>query len=325
MGKLESKIHLYRALACQMEAGVPLIKALRSVGRSRSAAVAGLMALRIESTGDSLCSAMSVRPGYFTEYETRLVDASELTGRLEDSFRRLADIFERRRKFRSEMLSALTYPAMLYFVASLLLPFISYMLGKKSDSRMIAEIVVMLSMPFVMLFIFHILKNSGRNVKKILYAAFGALPFIGRVSLFTGLSDFFEIYGTCVQAGSGAVKSVGTACSACRNPALASKLAPLARIMDERGCTLSDALMEDGSLSGLFEETELSIITTGEETGRVPETSFIVSEKYEERARKTVSNFARVIPFFIYITIVIYIAFQIIAIFSSIIQKTTDF
>ena len=325
MGKLESKIHFYRTLAYQIEAGVPLIKALRSVGRSKGGKIAKKIAAEIESTGESLCRSMSAVTGYFTEYEISLVEASELTGGLDSACRRLADIFERRKKFKSELISALTYPAMLYFVASVLLPFISYMVGGKSEFRMCAEIIGMLSMPFVFLLIIQILNNSGKSVKRILYTVSGAFPVLGKVSIFAGLADFFEIYGTCIQSGVDAVKSIRTACSACRNPALAKKLAPLANIMDERGCAFSEAVVSRGGLPGILEETELSIIMTGEETGRVPETSFIISGKYEERARSTVSILARIVPFVIYIMMVIYIANQIISLFAGIIRKTTAF
>lgn len=324
MGKLESKIHFYRTLAYQIEAGVPLIKALKSVGRSQGGKIAKKMAAEIEAGGESLHYCMRSVKGYFSEYEIRLVEASELTGGLDAACRKLADILERQKKFRAEIISSLTYPAMLYFVSSLLLPFISYMVGSKSEFRMFAEMIGALSLPFVILFLIQILKSSGRGVKKLLYMVGGAFPLAGKAFLFAGLADFFEIYGTCIQSGVAAVKSLKTAGLACGNPVLEDKLVPLAEVMDERGCTFSEAAAECGGLDGILEETELSIIMTGEETGRVPETSFIIAAKYEERTRSAVGLLARVVPFLIYMTMVVYIALQIVRIFSGIIQKTTS-
>lgn len=324
MGKQESKIHFYRALAYQIEAGVPLLKALKSVGRSRGGRIARKIADDIESEGDSFCMAMWKNKHYFTEYEIRLVEAAELTGALDSTCRKLAEMFERRKKFKSEIISALIYPAMLYFVASILLPFISYMVSNSREfSRTFAEMLGSLLFPFVFIFIIKLLQNSGRGVKKILYMLSGMVPVVGRLSMFKGLSDFFEIYGSCIQAGVDAVKSIRIASSACSNPVLSDKLAPLAAIMDAQGCSFSEALLTAGGLGDVFEETELSIIMTGEQTGRIPETSFIISGKYEERTRATVNILARVVPFFIYILIVAYIADKIITLFAGIIQKTT--
>ncbi|OGV34254.1 MAG: hypothetical protein A2020_04520 [Lentisphaerae bacterium GWF2_45_14] len=324
MGKLESKIHLYRTLLCQIDAGVPIVKALRSVGRSRSTAIAGRMASDIEEGRGSLSEVMAGYPAFFSEYEVKLLAASERTGRMEDAFRKLADIFEKRRKLRSEIVSALTYPVLLYLAGSILLPFISYMINGKSQVRMFAETILLLSLPLLIALPAAILRVSGKNVRKGLYFVIGGIPGIGRFAFLAGMADFFEIYGSCVQSGTGAITSVQAACSACRNPFLAWKLAVLPRMMEAQNCPLSEAVRQSGAVSKLFDDAVLSMISSGEETGRIPETSFIVAERYEEGARKTLAFLARAIPTIIYLAAVCFIAWQIIILFSSLIRKTTE-
>jgi type II secretory pathway component PulF len=61
--------------------------------------------------GDSLTEAMSATDGYFPELALAVVQAGEKSGRLEDSFSRLAHHYESLVKFRNRFLTSIAWPA----------------------------------------------------------------------------------------------------------------------------------------------------------------------------------------------------------------------
>jgi len=324
MGKLESKINLYRMLLCQLDAGVPLLKALRSTGKSRAGRVAALLSDEIEKSGGSLCEVMKEYPAFFSEYELRLIAAAEQRGRLEDSFRKLAELFEKRKKLRASLVSALAYPVLLYFAASLLLPFISYMLKGHSEKRMFSEIVLMLSIPFVIAGVPAILKKTGFRIPERLSFIIIAIPVTGNLIRLLNKADFFGIYGSSVESGIDAVKSVRMAASSCGNAYMRKHFLIMSRIMEKESCPFSEAVRSDSVTRNFFDDSDISVLESGEQSGRIPETAFMLSGKCEEAAGKRFEFLARFVPVVIYLGALLFIAWQIITLFSSLIRKTTE-
>ncbi len=110
-----------RQLSTLIEADMPLAEGLRTLAQqSEKVALRKVVlevALAVES-GSSLSAALSAHPKLFTSFYIKLVQAGELTGKLQGSLMYLADYLEQSQSINSKIKGALTYPA---FVISALI------------------------------------------------------------------------------------------------------------------------------------------------------------------------------------------------------------
>ncbi len=110
-----------RQLSTLIEADMPLAEGLRTLAQQSEKA--GLkkivleVALAIEG-GSSLSAALAMHPKLFTSFYIKLVQAGEITGKLQGSLLYLADYLEQSQSINSKIKGALTYPA---FVVSALI------------------------------------------------------------------------------------------------------------------------------------------------------------------------------------------------------------
>ena len=110
-----------RQLAMLMEAGMPLLRGLRTleeqVENKNLKCVIGEMAVAIES-GCSLGEAVGMHPRIFNHLFVNMVKAGELSGALETTLRRLAEFMEKARKIKGKVKAAMFYPCAVLFVAA---------------------------------------------------------------------------------------------------------------------------------------------------------------------------------------------------------------
>ncbi len=114
----------YGALADLLQAGVPLLRALEVLeGQTSHAALASVIEqLRADvAEGMSLAEAMARHPRVFSELAVSMVRAGQEGGFLEDVLRRIADFTEHQEEIKARILGALTYPAFLLAVTSVVL------------------------------------------------------------------------------------------------------------------------------------------------------------------------------------------------------------
>lgn len=107
-----------RALAALLPAGLPLARALGAAENLTSGALRETVAVvrgRVER-GDSVATALTEHPRFFSPIYVGLVRAGERSGDLAGSFARLASQLERESQLRARLLSAMLYPTLLALV-----------------------------------------------------------------------------------------------------------------------------------------------------------------------------------------------------------------
>ena len=109
----------YRQLGDLLRAGVPLLRALRLLGRGKSnvrlAATWSAVADAVQD-GDRLADAMARHPAIFPDVQVAMVRAGERGGFLEDVFARLSTFIENQAEMRSKVIGNLIYPVILLTV-----------------------------------------------------------------------------------------------------------------------------------------------------------------------------------------------------------------
>lgn len=115
---------LTRQLATLVEAGMPLLRGLRLLQQEernrRLRRVVGEIANTIEE-GGTLTEALSAHPKVFNQLYINMVRAGEISGALDISLRRLAELLEKGQKLKRRLKAALVYPVAVLVVALMVL------------------------------------------------------------------------------------------------------------------------------------------------------------------------------------------------------------
>ncbi len=111
---------LTRQLATLIEAGMPLLRGLRLLQQQernrRLRRVIGDVANAIEE-GCTLTEALAAHPKVFNQLYINMVRAGEISGALDISLRRLAELLEKAQKLKRKVKAALLYPVVVLTVA----------------------------------------------------------------------------------------------------------------------------------------------------------------------------------------------------------------
>jgi type IV pilus assembly protein PilC len=118
--KRSELMHLSRQLGAFVEAGVPLIDAVRILGEEARNSTLRSTMVDIEDRlrrGERFSDTLNAHPKAFPEYYRAIVRSAELTGRLDVVLDQLARYIERDLEARRKISSALIYPAVIFVMS----------------------------------------------------------------------------------------------------------------------------------------------------------------------------------------------------------------
>ena len=118
--KKKELMHFTRQLAVFVKAGIPLTDALLTIGdESEDVALRRALGKIIDElrNGGLLSVAANNHPEVFPEYYVGILQAAELTGKLDESLEALAGYLEREIDTRAKVVSALSYPMVVMVMA----------------------------------------------------------------------------------------------------------------------------------------------------------------------------------------------------------------
>lgn len=106
-------VSFVRDLGTLLQTGIPLLAALRTLSRQHRGRFRAIVEQLVDqvSAGVSLADAMASQDAYFDELAINIVAVGEQTGSLESALDRLADFQEKAQRLRSQITTALIYPA----------------------------------------------------------------------------------------------------------------------------------------------------------------------------------------------------------------------
>jgi protein transport protein HofC len=119
---IQQKIHIFRQLATLLQAGISLSDGLSLLAQQHPFCEWRLLLKDIEqrvSNGTSFSTALQHWPGIFPAIFIALIHIGELTGKLDECCKRLADQQEKLHQLRKKVMKALRYPLFIIVVALL--------------------------------------------------------------------------------------------------------------------------------------------------------------------------------------------------------------
>jgi type IV pilus assembly protein PilC len=113
-------MHFSRQLSVFVEAGIPIMEALEILSEETSDKLMKSVVLDMVSrlqSGDTFATAAAAHPEAFPRYYIAVLESAELTGTLDLVLRELAEYIERDMDARSQIISALIYPGVVFCMA----------------------------------------------------------------------------------------------------------------------------------------------------------------------------------------------------------------
>jgi type IV pilus assembly protein PilC len=334
-----------RQLATLLEAGMPLLRSLRTLQEQETdralRQTIGEVSLAIEN-GGSFAEAVSMHPKVFNDLYLNMVKAGEIGGALDVALRRLAEFMEKSRRIKGKVKSAMYYPCcvmtaafgilvllMVYIVPKFQVAF-EGLLGRndmpaftcfvlhlselaKSHLTAAAVLAGLLAMGFVGA----LRTQCGRR----LFDAFKlAMPILGPVFRKVAISRFSRTLGTLVSNGVPILQALAIVKQTVGNVVVGDVISNVHERVKE-GDPMAPALKS----SRVFPAMVAGMVEVGEQTGALPEMLMKVADNYDDEVDNAVNSMTSLLEPIMILFLAVVVGSIVIAMFMPLIKILTEY
>ncbi len=311
-----------RQMSTLQDAGLPLLRSLQILeGQLKPSKLKKVLIDVTEDVegGASLSESMAKHPRVFDKLYTKMVAAGEAGGVLDVILQRLSDFMEKAQALKRKVIGALIYPAVVIFVALLILTGImvfiipqfveifsdfgvelpaltlflmhtsDWMVGKLSADQPIPGAFIVLGAPIVIFFLFKLLRKTPPGRAAIDWAALRA-PVFGKLMQKTIIARFTRTLGTLINAGVPILEAINITKETSGNWVFERALGKV-----------HDSIREGESFAGPLRETKVcdalvvNMIDVGEETGDLDKMLMKIADNYDEEVDVAVGSLVQLI------------------------------
>lgn len=329
-----------RQLATLVKAGMPLLRALRTVsdqldpGPLRAAFAA--IAADVEA-GIKLSEALASHPAFFPPVYVNMVRAGELGGLLDAILLRLAELLEKHARLVQRVKSALMYPALVMIVATGILGILMAFVVP-TFLNMFTELGSELPLPTRMLVAacdairrwwwLVVLAGAGASVvlkmllatrsgKRVVDGAALRAPVVGSLIERVLIARFARTLGTLIGSGVPILSALDTVRATITNTVLDEALQEV-----ERSLKSGDTLARPMEVSGVFPPMVTRMVALGEETGQLDQTLMQVADAYEEEVEVQLGGLTQLLEPLLIVFVGGAVGFIVIAMFLPLMSLT---
>lgn len=314
-------------MASLIDAGLPITKALRQRSHGTFSRIGQVLADRIEQGDGRLYELMADYPQIFSDFEHRIVKVGEETGRLENSFKVLADYYQERSAMISNLWAGLGYPIFVFHFAAVLIPFISFILGSCSLTGMIIRIILAFGIPYSLLIgflLFRWFEKHNRIQPPIaLSRLWISFPLFGKVTRKYNYAQFFHSYSIAIQSGLGAAEAVILGAEACGNAWVRDSFLRTAEGIKNSSCPFSEALINN-IYPADRDSICIQIMESGEMAGRSVESAAKIAEISRNESVAAMKLIVSIVPKVVYLCLAFYIGWKVITFWGNILSQVNS-
>ncbi|MGC8666737.1 MAG: type II secretion system F family protein [Chthonomonadales bacterium] len=330
-----------RELADLIDAGLPIDRALSVLIEQSDSEALKAMLERLQAdirAGKPLSEALGNFPREFPTLYANMIRAGEVSGQLAGVMTRLADFLEKEQVRRSQILAALTYPAVLITVAVVAVTFLlTFVIPRLQDvfkdmgaalplpTRMLLAISGSIAhywwamgagiLGTVALFRAWVATPSGRQSFDALRLS---LPLFGPLALKIVMARFVRTLGTLLGGGVAILESLDIAATAVGNSVTAAAVAS-ARDSVRQGETLSAAMEKTGGFLPLV----IHMSAVGEETGRLAGMLVRTADTLDFEVDNTMRRLTSLVEPLVVLMMGGFVGFVVLSILLPIFQSST--
>ena len=333
-----------RQLAILLDAGLPLIRSLKTLERqSRDPIVKMVLGETAEAveSGSTFSEALAKNPKTFDKLFLNMIRAGEAAGAMETILNRLASFMESSARIAGKVKAALIYPIVVLVVAggvtSGLMIFIVPNFTKIFDDLLQGE-----PLPMITQWVINaseIMKNQALYVIAGIVVLIIAIKLIGKTKhgkyafdwlkynmpLFgpiiakTSISRFARTLGTLMASGVGVLGALIIVKDTAGNEVVSNAVAKVHDAVKE-----GEGIAAPLSATKIFPEMVVSMIEVGEETGKLPDMLEKIADTYEEEVDNAVGALTSLIEPLMIVGLAVVVGTIVIALFlplTKIIEK----
>jgi general secretion pathway protein F len=327
-----------RQLSFLLGAQLPIINALEGVIDQADDEEVKKMMIDIKEKikeGKSISRAFADYPKYFSKMYVNTVHAGELSGKLDEVFRRLSSMFEKNRTLIAKLRSALTYPIlMLCFAFVIIIFFVSFIVPTFAQlfadfeqtlplpTRLLIGITTVLqkgwwAILILLIALFFIFRRVYRSEKGRLYFDSLALrlPVVKKLIQDTFRIRFSYTMSLMISSGIGIIEALEGTREIFRNRIFIDVLNRAIESV-KKGEKLSRAL----SSNPVFNSSILGMIHAGEMGDRIPQVFDSIGQNIEVDLTERVQTLTSLAEPVIIVVIGVLIGFAILSIMLPIFQ-----
>jgi len=329
----KSLVLFTRQLATLIAAGLPLVKALRTLhdqlepGALKS--VIKSIADEVES-GSNFSEALARFPKVFPDFYINMIKAGELGGMLEDILKRLSEFLDKTQKLRDKVKSALMYPMFVMIVAVLILimlmvfviPTFTNMFSELGGSLPLpTRILIVISeitrriwflIPFLPVAIIAIYKAIIKNPdrKLIIDKLKLHIPVVGNLVQQVSVARFSRTLGTLLSSGVPILAALQTVRDTIGNEFIARAV-----------IHVRDSIKEGESVSGPMEASKAfpplvtKMVNIGEETGNLAKMLMQIADNFEDEVDVAVSGLTSLLEPLLIVFMGLVVGFIVVSMF----------
>lgn len=339
--KIRDRATVFRLLAVMLNAGLPLIKSLDTLGNQQQKNVKlsnilfGL-ARRIES-GKSLSEAMLEHLDVFDEAQIGVIKAGEASGQLNKTLKSLADEIEKSASVQGKIKGALIYPmvimsmliGVIFLMMIMVVPQMTQLFIQNGQTLPLpTKILVAISdfsvnyWPIIIISVVGLVFAIGawkktRTGKYLWDAMILKLPIFGPIMQKGALSKFARSFSNMMSSGVPIIKSIEIVAHAVGNEVYKRRLLLTAEDM-KRGIPMAENMSE----SNLFPKILVNMIEVGEQTAQLETVVLKVADFYDEEIDEVVKSLTKIMEPLILAIIGVTVGGLVAAIMLPIIQLT---
>jgi type II secretory pathway component PulF len=312
---LREKQSLYHSLAQLVRTGIPFPKALDKLVVSARGDQRRLIETSRKSLaeGHTVGEAFAKTGGAVTVLEVAVISAVEKSGQLDRGLSELSAYFGSLDKARKAILTRCAYPVFLLHFGIFALSAPTIFL--KDVHHFWVEVGTALFFVYgtaaIIALLVPLLRDgaaANAGIDRLLIT----LPVLGNIRRFFALSRFCTVYGLQLEAGINVIDSLLNAGRASRS-GLARSAADEAAPQVRNGSPVGPLLAASGAFPTEFTQG----LIVGEETGSLDDELRRMATEYRERALSALEIFSEWLPKLIYVGVVLFLAWKILAIASG--------
>jgi len=297
-----------RQFSVMIDAGLPLVQCLEILGSQQDNATFQKVLLGVRQDvegGSSLADAMKKHPPAFDDLYTNMIAAGEAGGILDTILKRLAIYIEKAVKLRSQVKSALIYPAAVVSIAGLVVgvilwkvipTFAALFAGLGAQLPLPTRLVIGASNWFVRLLPFLVVGSiAGVVLLRRYYATYKGrrvidglllkLPVLGGLLQKISVARFCRTLATLMSSGVPILDGLEITARTAGN-AIIEDAIMVTRKSVEGGQTLAQPL----KTTGVFPSMVVQMISVGEQTGALDVMLSKIADFYEDEVDTAVGN-----------------------------------
>ena len=328
-----------RQLAILLDAGLPLIRSLRTLERQAKnptvKTVLGKVADSVEG-GSTFSEALAQHPKSFDKLYLNMIRAGEAAGKLELILTRLAGFREKAAKIAGKVKSAMVYPAIVLTIAIGITIFLMIFIVPKFEV-MFTEMLDGAQLPAITRFVMGVSRWLQNNIviaivlvvviviamKFILKTEKGRFyfdkgiynaPIIGLLISRNAISKFSRTLGTLMGSGVPVLNALQIVRDTAGNE-LVSKAVQQVHDAVKEGEPMAPPLQA----TKIFPDMVISMIEVGEETGKLPDMLEKIADTYDEEVDNAVSALTSMIEPLMIVFLAVIVGGIVIALFSPLI------